>query len=99
VTISRRVNSMKVTSQHLEELRVALLEKNASLEVAAKAATAAADQRDHLNGQVRALQGSFDIFAASFAQDSELASGQLAELPAEAQAILGYTQKAGAAAK
>jgi hypothetical protein len=82
---------MKVASGHLEELRVLLLEKTAALDVATKALKAVADQRDALVGEVRLLQGGFDIFAAAFAQDSELSKPQLDSLPASAQQVLQYT--------
>ncbi len=85
---------MKITSEHLEQLRLALLEKNAALDSQSKAATEAIALRDTTSAKVRRLQGSFDIFAAAYAQDSELSEGQLASLPAEAQAILDYTPKA-----
>ncbi len=83
---------MKITSQHLEQVRVRLLEKNASLDTAFSALSAAATQHDQLTGEVRALQGSFDIFAAAFAQDADLSGHQLDDLPAEAQQVLGYAK-------
>ena len=82
---------MKVTSGHLEELRVLLLEKNAALDTGSRAAFAAADRRDQLTAELRLLRGGFDILAGAFAQDSELSKSQLYSLPAAAQQLLAYT--------
>jgi hypothetical protein len=85
---------MKVTSSNLDELKVALLEKNAALDTQTKAAKAATDLRDSLAGDMRLLQGAFDICASAFAQDTELSANQLNDLPAAAQGVLGYTKPA-----
>jgi hypothetical protein len=81
---------MKISSQHLEELRVALLEKNAALDTAGKAAQEAVDRRDQVTGELRLLQGAFDVVAATYAQDGELTTNQTNDLPSAAQQIIGY---------
>lgn len=85
---------MKITAEILGQARLALLEQSATQDAQTKAAAEAIAARDTTSAKVRRLQGSFDIFAAAYAQDSELSEGQLASLPAEAQAILDYTPKA-----
>ncbi len=82
---------MKVTSEHLEQVRLTLIEKNAALTAETKAASEAITSRNATSASVRGL---LDIFAASYAQDGELSSAQLNDLPSEAQTILGYAPKA-----
>ncbi|HXC43726.1 MAG TPA: hypothetical protein VNY51_09425 [Candidatus Dormibacteraeota bacterium] len=89
---------MKVSSSHLEELRTLLVEQTAALDSETKAAKVATDARDERAAAVRGLQAGFDICAASFAQDSEVTTNQLNDLPAEVQKVLGYTKAAKPAA-
>ncbi len=85
---------MKITSEHLEQVRLILLEKGAALDAQTKAAVEAIATRDATSAAVRGLQGAFDICASAYAQDAELSTGQLNDLPAPARAVLGYTPKA-----
>jgi hypothetical protein len=88
---------MKITSEHLEQVRLALIERSTALSVKQKAAAEAIGARDETSAKVRGLQGAFDICAASYAQDSELSSGQLNDLPTAVQSILGFDPKASPA--
>lgn len=90
---------MKITSEHLEQVRLALLEKNAALDTQTKAASEAIAVRDTTSAAVRGLQGAFDICASAYVQDAELSAGQLNDLPATVQSILGFELKATAPAK
>jgi hypothetical protein len=81
---------MKIASSHLEAIRLQLLEQSTALDSETKTAKAAADQRDKRTAAVRALNGAFDVCAASFAQDTELSASQLNDMPAEVQQALGY---------
>jgi hypothetical protein len=82
---------VKITSESLGEVRVALIEQSATLAAQEKSAAEAAAARDASRTTVRGLQGAFDIAAAAYASDSELSAGQLDALPPTVQAILGYT--------
>lgn len=88
---------MKITSRHLEEIRLLLLEQSANLDALTKAATTAEEARDQKSATVRSLQAAFDITASAYASDSDLSVGQLDQLPNEAQTILGYAKPAKAA--
>jgi hypothetical protein len=90
---------MKITSETLGEVRVALIEANASLAEQEKAATAADGARDAGRATVRGLQGAFDIAAAAYASDAELSTGQLDALPAAVQVILGHVPAKATPAK
>jgi hypothetical protein len=89
---------MKIQSQHLEELRTLLVAETATLQAETKTAQAAIAARDERAATVRSLQAGFDIAAASFAQDTEVSTNQLNDLPAEVQRVLGYTKAANPAA-
>jgi hypothetical protein len=82
---------LKITSESLGEVRVALIEQSATLDAQTKSAAEAVAARDKTSATVRSLQGSFDICAQAYASDSELSTGQLEQLPSAVQAILGYT--------
>jgi hypothetical protein len=81
---------MKITSDHLEQARLLLLEKTEAANLSTKAATEATDRRDQLTGELRLLQGAFDILAGTYAQDADLAGNQANDLPAAVQAIIGF---------
>jgi hypothetical protein len=88
---------MKVTTDHLEKVRTLLGAASEQLAVQTKAAKEAEEARLATVERVRALQGSFDILAASFASDAELSSAQLAALPAAVQSGIGYVPAAAVA--
>jgi hypothetical protein len=89
---------MKITSEHLEQTRLLLLEKGEALNLSTKAAQEAADRRDQITGELRLLQGAFDVLAATYAQDADLTANQGNDLPAAAQAIIGHKPAASAKA-
>jgi hypothetical protein len=85
---------MKTTAQHLEAIRLLLLEQSAAVATASTTAQAATAARDQRSATVKGLHAGFDVCASSFAQDSELSASQLDAMPAEVQKILGYEKPA-----
>lgn len=83
---------MKITSQHLDAVRGLLVAASSKLDDQTKAAKAAVELRDSMSAQARSLQGVFDICASSFAQDTELSSAQLNDLPPAALDAIGYSK-------
>jgi hypothetical protein len=81
---------MKITSDHLERIRALLGAASEQLTTQSKAARESEELRLQLDGQVRGLQGAFDVAAATFAADAELSSAQLGALPPAVQSAIGY---------
>jgi hypothetical protein len=82
---------MRITMQHLDAVKGLLVKVSSQLADQTKVTKAAEERRAKLDGQVRSLQGAFDICAGSYAQDSSLSEVQFDALPVEAQQALGYT--------
>lgn len=85
---------MKISTQHLESIKGLLNKANTQLAADKQAEKAAAETREATAGQVRLLNGAFDVCAAAFAQDQDLSGGQLNDLPVDAQVALGYAKNA-----
>jgi hypothetical protein len=83
---------MKTSSSTLEMIKGLLLKANEQLNSQRKVATESEALRVKLDGQMRLLQGAYDICAASFAQDTELSDAQMNSLPLDVQKALGYSK-------
>lgn len=90
---------MKIDSGHLDTVRGLLVKSTERLNAHKKVAREAEELRASLEGEVRGLQGGFDVCAQAFASDAELVQSQLDSLPASAQVALGYKRSADPAAE
>jgi hypothetical protein len=83
---------VKITTQHLEAVKGFLAKQSEQLAAQTKAAKAAEETRAKLDGEVRLLQGAYDVCAAAFASDAELSPAQIADQPQAVQQALGVAK-------
>lgn len=83
---------MKIISAHLDGARDLVTKANAQFASDEKAAKEAAAKLDSSQGNMRSMQGAFDILASAFASGTELENSRAVQLPASIQSVIGFEE-------